>query len=76
MPQLTPETVQAHLYTHLIYSFSPPVSLTTWVLEDPSEAEANNYRAFNALKRSHPLLTTMLSVGGDIPVIALAVDGA
>lgn len=65
---LQPDTVPANLYTHLVYGFSPPISTTTWQLEQPHENEAARYVAFNALKAKNPNLKTMLSVGGDLPV--------
>ncbi|SPQ94373.1 unnamed protein product (mitochondrion) [Plasmodiophora brassicae] len=67
---LQPDTVPANLYTHLVYGFSPPISTTTWQLEQPHENEAARYVAFNALKAKNPNLKTMLSVGGDLPSTA------
>ncbi|XP_077369020.1 acidic mammalian chitinase-like isoform X1 [Festucalex cinctus] len=58
----TPENVDPHLCTHLIYAFSiisPLNELTTFEWNDDVM-----YKSFNQLKNKNPQLKTLLAVGG------------
>jgi len=66
---MTVDKIPAQYYTHLVYGFAPPISTTTWELQIPGEDEVAKYTTFNGLKKNHPGLITMLSIGGDLPSV-------
>jgi len=66
---MNPEKIPAGYYTHLVYGFSPLISMSTWTLENPTKDEISHYKAFNDLKLKYKGLKTMMSVGGDLKVL-------
>lgn len=60
----TPDKIPADKLTHLFYAFAKidPSSLTI-ALSDPAK-DRQNFAAFSKLKKKHPRLQTLISVGG------------